>query len=488
MTTDSLGARGARGATFVLAGQLIRIVVLFASTVILSRLLAPDDFGLMAIGLSVLALGELIRDSGLALAVARAIPLSRGQKSNLFWINLGLGAITGLFTLLIAPLIAGVFGQPELSALLQWLSITLLLSGYATQFRAELNRNLQFLKLTIVDTAPVLVGLAVAIVWAVGDQTVWALAAQQLATAASGAVLATMLAGWLPGLPTREPVREFVSFGIGLLGAQLLAYGARNADNYLIGLAWGPTQLGYYSRAYQLLMAPMNQLLAPLTRVAVPVLSASRTEGEFNRRLLGAQLAAGAPLAVVYAACFGLAHPLVLLLLGPQWESAVPIFQALCIGGVFKAMNQATYWSFVATSRTKSLFHSYLVTQPLVILAMAAGLPWGAAGVAWGHSIGYAFAWLISTIWSARSTMLSARAVFSQALTVFGCFVIPVAALGWVSSQLAPTPPVHALVTIGSTIAWITLVWLAIPPARRSIHTAVTIGLMGIGRGSGTTS
>lgn len=482
MSSESLGAKGARGAAYVAAGQVVRIVVLFASTIILSRLLAPDDFGVMAVALSVLALGELIRDSGLALAVARDVPLSQGQKSNLFWVNLALGSAMGLAIFLAAPLAASLFDREVLEPLLHWVALSLVLSGYSTQFRGELNRRLQFFRLAVSDTAPVIIGLIAAIVWASFDSSVWALAAQQLVTQASGALIATFLTRWFPGLPNKESIREFLRFGAGLLGAQLLAYSARNADNYLIGLGPGATQLGYYSRAYQLLMAPMNQLLAPLTRVAVPVLSASKLPADFNRRLLSAQLAAGAPIAAGYALCFGLAGPLVGLLLGPQWDAAVAIFQALCVGGVFKAMNQATYWSFVASSRTRPLFHSYLVTQPVVVISMAVGLFWGTLGVAWGHSIGYGLAWLISTIWSSRTTPLEAGGIFRQAGTVLGWFVIPIAGIGLLAGTIAPQPFLHAGLALGAGALWLLIATLAVPPARASLKTAGRLWITAVGK------
>ena len=482
MSSESLGAKGARGAAYVAAGQVVRIVVLFASTIILSRLLAPDDFGVMAVALSVLALGELIRDSGLALAVARDVPLSQGQKSNLFWVNLALGTTMGVATFFAAPLAASLLDRDVLQPLLQWVALSLVLSGYSTQFRGELNRRLQFFRLAVSDTAPVIIGLIAAIVWASIDSSVWALAAQQLVTQASGALIATFLTRWFPGLPNKESIREFLGFGAGLLGAQLLAYSARNADNYLIGLGPGATQLGYYSRAYQLLMAPMNQLLAPLTRVAVPVLSASKLPADFNRRLLSAQLAAGAPIAVGYAVCFGLAGPLVGLLLGPQWDAAVAIFQALCVGGVFKAMNQATYWSFVASSRTRPLFHSYLVTQPLVVASMAVGLFWGTLGVAWGHSIGYGLAWLISTIWSSRTTPLKPGGIFRQAGTVLGWFALPIAVIGIGAEVVTTGTLAHVVFTCIGIAIWVGVVGLLVPPARSSVATAFRIIRLAIRR------
>ncbi|WP_238707040.1 lipopolysaccharide biosynthesis protein [Microbacterium lushaniae] len=474
-TDDSFSSRGARGASLVTAGQLARVLLLLISTVSLSRLLSPGDFGLMAICLSVVALGELVRDSGLGLAVARGVPLSQHQKSNLFWINLGLGASVAMLTFGASWLVAAVFGSNELAAMLQWISVSLLLTGFSTQFRGEMNRRLQFLRLTITDTAPVAVGLVVGILWAVLEPSVWALVAQQLTTALVGAVLAVALSRWRPGLPNRASVSEFLNFGVGLLGAQLLAYGARNADNYMLGAFTGAAALGYYSRAYQLLMAPINQILAPLTRVAVPVLSRASAPQTFNRQILAAQLAAGAPLATAYALAFGTAGPLVTILLGDQWLPAIPIFQALCVGGVFRSLNQASYWAFVSTSRTGSLFRAHLVTQPLIIFAMALGLPWGATGVAWGHSVGYAAAWAITTTWCGRSTLLDSRRTFLQAAVIATCFLVPIGAIGWLSTTWVPNPWLAIITSVLASVTWLLLAYLLIRPARGAMQTTARV-------------
>jgi polysaccharide transporter, PST family len=472
-----LGRQAARGASTVLIGQAVRVVLLLVSTVVLSRLLAPTDFGLMAIVLSVVALGELFRDSGLSLASARAVPLSAAQKSNLFWINTGLGLVIAAVAWLLAPAVAAIFRQDSLIAMLQWISIVFIFTGLSTQFRAELNRKLLFVRLTIVDTAPVTIGLVAALVWAMEDQSFWVLIIQQVSTAASGLFFSVVMTRWWPGLPNRSSVYEFLRFGVGLLGTQGLAYLSRNADNILLGLFWGPVQLGFYSRAYQLLMAPMNQLLAPLTRVAVPVLSRVLNDTpRFNRFLVSGQLAGGVSLAVMYAVVFGLAQPLIDLLLGNQWGSVAPLVQALCVGGIFRSLNQVTFWAFVSTGKTKQQFTLHLVTQPLVVAAMAAGLPWGAFGVAIGHSVGYGIVWAVSLWWAARTTPLEGRALLIQSLALMALFIVPIGTICFISEMMLGE---SILAVIGASVAgsatWVLINFLTVPYARASIMRLISV-------------
>ena len=102
----------------------------------------------------------------------------------------------------------------------------------------------------------------------------WALVGSQLAMGASYAIGIWMVCNWRPGLPARNSgVREMVAFGRNLTGYNFLNYFSRNTDNLLIGRVWGAQQLGLYSRAYQLLLLPLDQICAPLDGVAVTALS-----------------------------------------------------------------------------------------------------------------------------------------------------------------------------------------------------------------------
>lgn len=425
--TDNLGRKAARGASATMLGQGFRIVVLLVGTVVLARILSPSDFGLLAIVASVVALGELVRDFGLSTAASREPNLSRGQQSNLFWINSGLGGLLTIAAYFLAKPMALVFDEPALEAIMHAVSIVFLMAGLSTQFRTELARRLRFGALAVADTVPVVVGLIAALIYAFFDVSYWVLVVQQLTTATSGLVLAVALARWRPGLPVRSAsVRSLMSFGLGLFGTQSVAYVTKNADNIAIGLVWGAGPLGMYSRAYQLLMMPINQIAAPLTRVAVPVLSRVVNDaGRFGRYLTAGQMLGGVVLGVVYGLCVGLGEPLVNMVFGPQWLAMVPIFQVLAIGGIFRALNQITFWIFLAKGASVAQFRFNLVTQPVIVIAMLTGLPWGPVGVAVGHTAGYFVHWLVSYWWCGRVTGTPIRALFLAGIKNIGMFAIP---------------------------------------------------------------
>ncbi|MDF2916473.1 MAG: putative polysaccharide biosynthesis protein [Microbacterium sp.] len=478
----SLGRAATRGAATVLAGQLVRLLVQLASTAVLSRLLSPDDFGLFAVVLSVVALGELLRDFGLTTAASRATNLTRGSATTLLIINSALGLALMVAAFFSAPLIAAVFGQPSLLPLVQLLSVTLFVNGLAAQFRAEINRRLAFGRLALVDAVPALLGLAAAIAWALASPTAFALAAQQLAVAVCGLILAVALAGWMPGRPAplRE-VRPFLTFGLNLFSTQLLAYGAKNVDNYLLAAFWGPSVLGIYSRAFQLLMLPLNQLTAPLTRVSVPLLTRAHESGRaIFPLLIRAQTLSLLILGSLYAYTIGAAPYLVPTVFGPGWGDMVPVFQLLAAGGIFKVLNQVLFWGFLAVGRTASQLGLYAVTQPLIVVAIVCGVPFGAEGVALGHSIGYFISWMIGVVWFSSRVHDGAR-LFANAAWVVAV-VAPAAAGVGVLWQMIEMP--HAFVSVLSVLSFALamLMLVAAVPRFRQIALGLT-GRQRRGRG-----
>jgi O-antigen/teichoic acid export membrane protein len=480
MTTDEitsgghkLGRQAVRGASATIAGQLVRLVILLASTVVLARILSPEDFGLVAIVMSIVALGELFRDFGLSMASARSVAISHAQMSNLFWINTLFGLLLSAGGYLLASPVATLFSEPKLYDIVVALSLTFILSGFSTQFRARINQKLMFKRLAIVDTTPVIAGLIGALAYAgIFGANYWVLVAQQVVTSLVAAIMASVLAGWWPGWPSRRAsIREVVGFGLGVFGSQSIAYVTKNIDNLSLGYVWGPSVLGIYGRAYQLLMLPLSQLAAPLTRVAVPILTRINGDRErFQRFLLQGQLVGGVGLGIIYGVACGFAFPLVEIVFGRNWIQMAPILQALAVGGVFRGLNQITFWIFLAKNRTGAQFRFYLLSQPLIIVTMLAGLPWGALGVAIGHSLGYFLNWMISLWWCGRVTDTDMGPLIKNGLKSILLCVVPVIGIGTLASSLVE--PVWLALAIGflGVAIYGVLAYLLFPFIRDVVH------------------
>ncbi|MFH8252102.1 lipopolysaccharide biosynthesis protein [Microbacterium sp. B2969] len=468
----SLGASASRGAAITILGQIIRVVVQLGGIMILARLLTPSDYGLLAMVTAIIGVGELIRDFGLSSAAIQARTLSRGQKNNLFWINAGMGASLMLLTIAASWLIAAFYGDDRLQPIAAALSVTFLLNGLSTQFRADLSRNLRFGRLVVVETGAQVLGLSVGLWMAFTGMGYWSLVGQQVGQTVAALGLLIALTGWFPGgIARRESMRGLLGYGVNMFGTQLLTYASRNVDSVVIGARFGAADLGLYNRAFQLMMLPLLQLNAPSTRVALPVLSRLQDDkARYAAFITFGQSALLSVIGAVLALLGAQAESVIRIMLGPQWLEAVPVFRILLVAGFFQAAGYATYWVFLSKGLMRQNLYYSLVTRPFMIVAILVGSIWGMYGVAIAYSASIAIMWPLSLLWVRRSSDAPVGAMFfngARAIIVFGfgCVVSGVSTI-WIDPEL---PFIKVIVGGLVLLAWIGLMALVWPRFRRDI-------------------
>ncbi len=467
----SLGGKAVSGVGATVLWQGVRTGLLALSIVVLARLLSPSDYGLLAMVTAVIGVGELLRDLGLSVAAVQAKRLLPDEKTNLFWVNTGAGLILGLVVFLSSWGLAGLYNEPRLVLITQVLASTFFINGIATQFKAQINRDLRFMALGLSEALPQALGLALAVGAALAGAGYWALVVQAVSVALISLLLNIGFARWLPGLPKRgAPVTRFLRFGGSLAGTQGMAYLSKNIDNVLLGVVYDPVVLGFYSRAYQLIVLPLTQLTAPLSRVAIPILARLQDDrAQFVRYLRSGQFFTVMIASVFYASMVGLGAPLVMIVLGDKWLPVVPILQALAVSGIFRAMGQVPYWIFVAFGLTGAQLRLYLVTQPIIVVAILAGLPWGAVGVAVGSSAGYFVFWFAQMWWAGRKSPIATGPLILSGLVLVAIFAVPVAGIGLLVSALVPQPIVAVAIGLGASALYAAVVVILVPPYRATV-------------------
>ena len=399
-----------------MGGQLARLLLQFAGIVILARLLTPRDYGLLAMVMAIIGVGELLRDLGLSTASIQAGSVTKWQRDNLFWINSGIGLALSAGAFLSAGTIAAFYGEPLLERIVQALSPTFLVNGLGAQYRADLTRRLRLTHLAIITVAALCLGLASGIALAYAGAGYWALVAYQLVNSSATLVLSMLAAGWLPGRVHRAAnMTPFLRFGWNLLGVQLITYLSRNLSSILIGNRFGADTLGLYDRAFQLLMLPLNQINAPATTVALPFLSRLQNDRErFALFLLHGQTVLIHLTISIFSFACAQAEPLILLTLGEQWRETIPLFQILTVAGVFQAASYATAWVFLAKGLMSSNLKFSVASRALLIAIVFLGLPWGVEGVAAGYSAGLAAMWPLGLWWIGRHSDAPALAMLGN--------------------------------------------------------------------------
>jgi PST family polysaccharide transporter len=190
-----------------------------------------------------------------------------------------------------------------------------------------------------------------------------------------------------------------LKFGSNVTGFNLVNFLSRNADNILIGRFFGGHQLGLYDRAYRLLLFPITQLHGPIGQVMVPLLS--RLQGDPNRyrltylKTVSLMMACSQP-GIVFAIVF--ADDVFNILMGPVWAGASPIFQWLGVAALHQVMSSTTGWLYLSQGRGAELFSIGTAGSVVTVASFAAGLPWGAVGVAAAYSV-VNYVVLVPLIW-----------------------------------------------------------------------------------------
>lgn len=467
-----LGRVAVRGAGSMLTGQVLRLGLQLATVAVLSRLLTPRDYGLLAMVMVVIGFGEVFRDFGLSAAAIQAPTLLRSQRDALFWLNSAIGLGFGLVLFLAAPLVAAWFGEPDLIVMSQALSVVFLLNGLTAQYRADLNRSMRFRALVSSDIAGQAAGLAAGVTLALLGAGFWALVGQQVVAGLATFVITVAQCRWLPGRPRRgADIRHLLRYGGGLSASQFVGYLNSNIDNIVIGTQLGSVDLGLYSRGYQLLMRAVNQVRGPSTSVAVPVLT--RLAGEPEKSdgfLVRGQAALGYTLVAGLAFVAAAASPIVNIVLGPGWEQVAPVVSWLAVAAAFQTISYIGYWIYLVRGLTGRLFWYSLVSLVVKVGCVLAGSAWGIVGVSVGFAVATALSWPISIAWISRITRIPTRRLYTGAgRIVLVALLIAAGTTGviWLARGL----PDLALAALGLAggLAGYGLALLLIPPVRRDV-------------------
>jgi len=372
-----------RGSFFMIGAQVFRNVIIFGSTIIVTRLLHPDDFGLIACLAPVIAFIMLLQDAGLQQALIQRERLTFAEENGVFWILAVLSLFFAAVLWASATSIAAFYGDPRLVPLTMMASVTLLIGGLSAVPMSLLNRHMRFREIAVIDVAAQALGSASAVLGAWAGLSYWALMMMPLVSSLVKVIGALWLGGWRPGWPRFAIDRALFSFGANLTGFNLVNFFARNLDNILIGRVWGTVELGYYDRAYKLLMLPLQALNAPLSRVMIPILSRVQNDRDRVRRIYIRAVGVLA-LGVVpgMAAVTIAAEDLILVLFGEKWLPVVPIFYFLGAVGLSHIVHNPIGSLFISQGKSRQMLYLGAFNATTYVASFVIGLPWGAVGVA----------------------------------------------------------------------------------------------------------
>lgn len=391
------------------------IVITLGVTAVLSRLLTPEDFGVIAVATVIIVFFSVFSDMGLSSAIVQKRNLSENDYESLFSYTIYSGLILGGIFFGASWIIADIYEDKQLIPICQVLSLQILFStcGIVPNGLLMKDQEFKFIGLRSFIVQLVLAGLSIGAAFiGFGVYTL-------LINPVGGAFFIFIL-NYLkrPTKFTFSPsfiaVKKIAGYSGYTFGFSLINYFTRNLDKLMIGRVLGLNALGYYEKSYRLMLLPVQNLTFVITPVLHPVLADYqndlKTQSEKFLKLMKMLAMIGMPLsAFLYFA----ANDLVLIIFGPQWVPSVPVFQILSLTCGLQIVGSTFGSFFMATNKTNVLFYLGLVNTIINIGTLFIGV------YAIGTLEGIAWMWTASCFFNLWNLFYLSNAMKEPLWTAF---------------------------------------------------------------------
>lgn len=379
-----LRGRSVRAAAFSGASTAFDLAIRIGSTAVLARLVLPQHFGLVMMVSAATSIGDQLRELGLSEATVQRKEITHEEVSNLFWVNCLAGLLIATMICVLSPALAGYYKESRLVGITCALATNCIFGGLMVQHQALLSRQLKLGYTSAVRLSSSLISTLLAIILAWHGFGYWALVWREVSRGALLTAGMWLCCPWIPSLPCLGTnVRTLVNFGAHLTGANILSALSAGVDRLLIGAYWGPGPVAMYRQAFQLISAPLEQLLGPVCHVGGPALSRVQTDGSRYRRVYDRILTIGS-LATMPSALFAAIYSkqITAIVLGGKWADSAQILMVLSLGTFIKQAAWTPALVLITSGRSKDYLYITAAQNAALIVAMFIGVRWGTIGVA----------------------------------------------------------------------------------------------------------
>lgn len=317
--------------------QLANQATQFGVSLILARILFPEDFGLMGMISIFIAVGNLITDGGLGQSLIRTKELNDEDYSTVFIFSLITAIIIYLSIFLLAPSISAFFNEPLLTQILRIYGISIVITALSTVQSIKLNKALQFRTQFYLLLPSILISSIIAIWMAMEDYGVWSLVVKELVFSSLFTIQLWLYSGWLPlSNFNRIKFKNHFGFSSKLLIIGIINQFFSNSYNLIIGKVYSTTQLGLFTRSKSISLLPGDFVFNSVNRVVYPLLSKINDQDHelkcTYRRIASLFAFIIIPISIVIII---FAKYFILFLLTDKWIEAVPFLQMLMLAAMF---------------------------------------------------------------------------------------------------------------------------------------------------------
>lgn len=349
------------------------------ATILLARLLTPEDFGLIGMLAVFIEISQALVVAGFNQALIQKKDPDEEDFSSVFWINLSLSVVLYVALFFLAPFIANFYEQPILVNLTRVLTLLFVINAFSYVQEAKLRKEMRFKTLMFVHLPSTIISVIVAIAMALSGFGVWSIVGQQLSMRLAYAIQIWFHAKWRPlWVFNKQKAKGLFSFGSKLMISGVLDAAFRNIYLVIIGRFFPVATLGYYQNAKKLVDTPTKTLSTVLKNVTFSAFSTIQDNDQKLKKgykmVIQQILFWLCPILVISAV---LATPLFSLVLTDKWLPAVPFFQFLCVVGILYPLQAYNLEIVNVKGRSDIFLKLEIIKKALTVISVIIAIPYG---------------------------------------------------------------------------------------------------------------
>ncbi len=402
--SDGLKEKTIKGMFWSFTQSIGQQGVQFVIAVILARLLLPEEFGLIAMLIIIVAITNAFINNGFGYVLIQKQDTTHLDESTVFYFNIILGfAMTGLLYLA-APWIAAFYERPILAPLARLMSLNLAIGSFGIVHTMLMTKNLDFKTQLKVGVIAAVISGVIGIAMAYNDFGVWSLAVQSLSNFFFRTVFLWIFYRWRPALAFgMASLRSMFSFGSKVLLTGLINTVFLHIYLIVIGKLFPAASLGFYSRANEFQKLPVMNLTTTVSRVTFPVFASVQSDNLRLKR--GVQKALTAVSMINFPMMIGMAvvaRPMILVLLTDKWLPCVPYLQLLCMVGLFYPLHAINLNVLVAQGRSDLFLKLEIIKRIIIVTSIAITYRWGVMAIIYGQFAVSLAAYILNTYYTKK--------------------------------------------------------------------------------------
>lgn len=378
--------------------------VQFLFSIVLARLLTPEDYGIVAMVVIFFAIAQTFVDSGFSNAIVRKKDRTEADLSTCFYFNIFVGLGFYIFLFLCSPFIAEFYDQPILSSVVKISGLSVLINSLCIVQQAQFTIRIDFKTQAKVTLTSTVISGFLGILLAYLGYGVWALVWQGVTGSFIRMLLLWIFSKWRPRESfSKDSFHYLFGYGSKLLASGLLDTTYNNIYPIVIGKFYSPAQLGNFSRAQSWASLPSSNITGVLQRVTFPVLTEMQDDNERlatnYRKLLRLSAFVIFPLMMLLAA---IASPLVRVVITSKWDACVPYLQIICFAMMWYPIHAINLNLLQVKGRSDLFLRLEIIKKVVGVCVMCVTIPLGVTAMCFGMVFTSINALIINTYYTGK--------------------------------------------------------------------------------------